>query len=184
MCAPNISVQQSVNKSVCALVGGGPVPPAGRTALWLLGFAGKTQTRFPTCAGAAGQAQNAKQNAAAEQERSELIEKLEEALVEVSVAKGVAREAKRETMDERWERLMETQHRISTEKMRAKVGRVLDVIIDEVGDGGAVGRTKGDAPEIDGTVAVENVGGVDVGDIIAVKITEADDYDLTGILAY
>ena len=68
--------------------------------------------------------------------------------------------------------------------MRAKVGRVLDVIIDEVGVGGAVGRTKGDAPEIDGTVVVENVDGVDVGDIIAVKITEADDYDLTGILAY
>ena len=89
-----------------------------------------------------------------------------------------------EVKDERWERLMETQHRISTEKMRAKVGRVLDVIIDEVGDGGAVGRTKGDAPEIDGTVAVENVDGDDVGDIIAVKITEADDYDLTGILAY
>ena len=56
-------------------------------------------------------------------------------------------------MDERWERLLETQHRINTEKMRAKVSRVLDVIVD-------------------------------VGDIITVKITEADDYDLTGILAY
>ena len=87
-------------------------------------------------------------------------------------------------MDERWERLMETQHRISTEKTRAKGGRVLDVIVDEVEDSGAVGRTKGDAPEIDGTMAVENVDGVDVGDIITVKITEADDYDLTGILAY
>jgi len=86
-------------------------------------------------------------------------------------------------MDERWERLMETQHRISAEKMRAKVGRTLDVIIDEVQDGGAIGRTEGDAPEIDGIVNIDVADDLQPGDIVQVEITGADDYDLSGRLA-
>ena len=85
-------------------------------------------------------------------------------------------------MDERWERLMETQHRISAEKMRAKVGRTLDVIIDEVHEDGAVGRTEGDAPEIDGIVEIEGADDLRPGDIVRVEITDADDYDLSGRL--
>ena len=85
-------------------------------------------------------------------------------------------------MDERWERLMETQHRISAEKMRAKVGRTLDVIIDEVHGDGAVGRTEGDAPEIDGIVEIEGADDLQPGDIVRVEITGADDYDLSGRL--
>jgi len=86
-------------------------------------------------------------------------------------------------MDERWERLMETQHRISAEKMRAKVGRTLDVIIDEVQDDGAIGRTEGDAPEIDGIVTIDGADDLQPGDIVRVEITGADDYDLSGRLA-
>jgi ribosomal protein S12 methylthiotransferase len=86
-------------------------------------------------------------------------------------------------MDERWERLMETQHRISAEKMRAKVGRTLDVIIDEVQDDGAIGRTEGDAPEIDGIVNIDVADDLQPGDIVQVEITGADDYDLSGRLA-
>ncbi len=86
-------------------------------------------------------------------------------------------------MDERWERLMETQHRISAEKMRAKVGRTLDVIIDEMHEDGAVGRTEGDAPEIDGIVEIEGADDLRPGDIVRVEITDADDYDLSGRLA-
>ncbi len=85
-------------------------------------------------------------------------------------------------MDERWERLMETQHRISAEKMRAKVGRTLDVIIDEVHEDDAVGRTEGDAPEIDGIVEIEGADDLRPGDIVRVEITDADDYDLSGRL--
>jgi len=85
-------------------------------------------------------------------------------------------------MDERWERLMETQHRISAEKMRAKVGRTLDVIIDEVHEDGAIGRTEGDAPEIDGIVEIGGADDLQPGDIVSVEITGADDYDLSGRL--
>jgi ribosomal protein S12 methylthiotransferase len=87
-----------------------------------------------------------------------------------------------EVMDERWERLMETQHRISAEKMQAKVGQVLDVIIDDVDDEHAIGRSKGDAPEIDGTVTIEGGAELTPGDIVSVKITAADDYDLVAQL--
>jgi ribosomal protein S12 methylthiotransferase len=85
-------------------------------------------------------------------------------------------------MDERWERLMETQHRISTEKMQAKIDRTLDVIIDEADETGAIGRTKGDAPEIDGTVTIADGQDLEPGDIVSVTITDAGDYDLTGRL--
>ncbi len=85
-------------------------------------------------------------------------------------------------MDERWERLMETQHRISTEKMQAKIGRILDVIIDDVTEDGAIGRTQGDAPEIDGTVTIAGAPDLEPGDIVLVNITDAGDYDLAGTI--
>jgi len=88
-----------------------------------------------------------------------------------------------EIMDERYERLMETQRRISAEKTAAKIGRTLDVIVDEIDDGTAIGRTQADAPEIDGTVAIEDGGALAPGDIVRVRITQADDYDLEGVLA-
>jgi ribosomal protein S12 methylthiotransferase len=89
---------------------------------------------------------------------------------------------------ERWERFMEIQTEIAAEKSQAKVGQVLDVLIDEVGapddDGtiGADGRTKADAPEIDGTVYLRDVpDSIKPGDIIKVLIEEAEDYDLFGV---
>jgi ribosomal protein S12 methylthiotransferase len=86
-------------------------------------------------------------------------------------------------MDERYERLMETQRRISAEKTAAKIGRVLDVIVDEIDEDGALGRSKADAPEIDGCVRIEDGGGLRPGDIVRVMITAADEYDLSGTLA-
>jgi len=83
-----------------------------------------------------------------------------------------------EVKDERWERLMETQRRISAEKSRAKIGREFDVLIDEIDEEGAHGRTQADAPEIDGQVHIPSGPGLAVGEMIRVRIEDADDYDL------
>lgn len=83
-----------------------------------------------------------------------------------------------EVKDERYARLMEVQQEISLKRQSAKVGRVLDVIIDEVDDEGAIGRSKGDAPEIDGSVFIADGSGLSAGQIVKAKITNADAYDL------
>lgn len=83
---------------------------------------------------------------------------------------------------DRWERLMSTQQLISRDRLAAKIGQTLDVIVDEVDADGCTGRSKGDAPEIDGTVRILQAPTVEVGDIVPVTITQADEYDLTGRL--
>ena len=85
---------------------------------------------------------------------------------------------------ERWERFMAASARISAAKLQAKVGHTLDVIVDAVDeDGGASGRSKADAPEIDGQVHLRDAPGLHVGDIVPVLIEDADDYDLLGVAA-
>jgi len=79
---------------------------------------------------------------------------------------------------ERRRRLMELQERISLQKSLEFVGQTLDVIIEGTGDGLSVGRSYRDAPEIDGTVIVDNE--LDVGEITPVRITGAMAHDLTG----
>ncbi len=84
--------------------------------------------------------------------------------------------------EERYARLMELTARISAEKLAAKVGRTLDVIIDDVDeDGGATGRSQADAPEIDGNVFLRDAGGLSQGDIVPVCIEDADEHDLFGV---
>ncbi len=87
--------------------------------------------------------------------------------------------------EERYARLMELTARISAEKLRAKVGRTLDVIIDAVDDetGGATGRSQADAPEIDGEVHLRDAGHLAQGDIVPVVIEDADEHDLFGVPA-
>jgi ribosomal protein S12 methylthiotransferase len=79
---------------------------------------------------------------------------------------------------ERWERFMALQQDISAERLQQKVGKELDVLIDAIDGDRAIGRSKADAPEIDGVVYVADAEGLEVGDIVTVTITEADDYDL------
>ena len=86
--------------------------------------------------------------------------------------------------EERYARLMELTARISAEKLAAKIGRTLDVIIDEIDeDGGATGRSQADAPEIDGSVFLRDAGGLAQGDIVPVLVEDADDHDLFGVPA-
>ncbi len=100
--------------------------------------------------------------------------------VEGAVANDLAPQVPEEVKQERWEAFMETQQAISAEKMQAKVGKTLDVIIDEVDEDGAIGRTKGDAPEIDGVVLVSDGQTLRPGDIVPIEIEAADAYDLWG----
>jgi ribosomal protein S12 methylthiotransferase len=73
--------------------------------------------------------------------------------------------------------------RISARKLAAKVGSTIDVLIDAVDEetGGATGRSKADAPEIDGEVHLRDAGGLNPGDIIVAEIEDADEHDLYGV---
>ncbi|PCJ18666.1 MAG: 30S ribosomal protein S12 methylthiotransferase RimO [Gammaproteobacteria bacterium] len=83
---------------------------------------------------------------------------------------------------ERFERFMSLQKDISEQKLAAKVGQKLDVLIDEVDDEGAIGRTKGDAPEIDGAVYLNGETELKPGQIVKATIEASDSYDLWGHL--
>jgi ribosomal protein S12 methylthiotransferase len=87
-----------------------------------------------------------------------------------------------EVKEERWHRFMAAQQVISAKRLKKKVGRTIDVLIDETGPKGAIGRSKADAPEIDGLVKVSAAKPPKVGEIVKVKITGADEYDLSGKL--
>lgn len=85
--------------------------------------------------------------------------------------------------EDRWQRFMATAQAISAAKLAARVGRVEQVIVDSVDAEAATCRSKGDAPEIDGTVLIdEGFERLKPGDIVAVEIEESDDYDLWGRL--
>lgn len=88
-----------------------------------------------------------------------------------------------ELKQERWKRFMETQQEISTQKLQAKIGQKLKVLVDEANAEGIVARSAADAPEIDGNVFLEPNPEVQAGDFIQVKIHDADEYDLYGALA-
>jgi ribosomal protein S12 methylthiotransferase len=84
---------------------------------------------------------------------------------------------------ERYDRVMALSARISEARLAAKVGSTIDVLIDAVDDGtgGATGRSKADAPEIDGEVHLRDAGGLRPGDIVSTKVEDADAHDLYGV---
>jgi ribosomal protein S12 methylthiotransferase len=86
---------------------------------------------------------------------------------------------------ERYERVMALSARISAEKLEAKIGKTFDVLIDTVdaGSGGATGRSKADAPEIDGEVHLRDAGHLSAGDIVSVHVEDSDEHDLFGVPA-
>ena len=87
-----------------------------------------------------------------------------------------------EVKQERYARLMELQTAVSREKLAAKVGTEVAVIVDDYGElpGEVVGRSQGDAPEIDGLVRAVGDGTVKIGDVVRVKVTASGDHDLEG----
>jgi ribosomal protein S12 methylthiotransferase len=88
-----------------------------------------------------------------------------------------------EVKQDRWDRFMAKAQQISEAKLLAKVGRTLEVIIDEIDDEAATCRTKADAPEIDGNLFIdEELQALSVGDVVTVQVDEAGEYDLWGKL--
>jgi len=102
--------------------------------------------------------------------------------VEGAPATEMADQVPEDVKEERFHRFMQLQQEISTERLKQKIGQTLDVIVDEIDDEGIIGRTKADAPEVDGLVYIENLSGapVKVGEFIKVTITHSDEYDLWG----
>ena len=102
--------------------------------------------------------------------------------VEGAPATEMADQVPEDVKEERFHRFMQLQQEISAERLKQKIGQTLDVIVDEINDEGIIGRTKADAPEVDGLVYLENLSGtpVKVGEFIKVTITHSDEYDLWG----
>jgi ribosomal protein S12 methylthiotransferase len=98
--------------------------------------------------------------------------------VDGAAANELANAVPEEVKEERWHRFMAAQQEVSRSLMAAKVGRTIDVLIDEVDEEGAIGRSKWDAPEIDGSVFLNGATGLKPGAIVQATITNADEYDL------
>ena len=102
--------------------------------------------------------------------------------VEGAPATEMADQVPEDVKEERFHRFMQLQQEISANRLKQKIGKTLDVLVDEIDDEGIIGRSKADAPEVDGVVYVDNLSGINVkaGDVIKVTITNSDEYDLWG----
>lgn len=100
--------------------------------------------------------------------------------VEGATANELPDQVPEEVKEERWNRFMQLQQQISAERLQEKLGREILVMIDEVDEEGAIGRSMADAPEIDGAVYLNGETGVKPGDVVRVKVENADEYDLWG----
>ncbi|NHA13557.1 30S ribosomal protein S12 methylthiotransferase RimO [Thioalkalivibrio sp. XN279] len=143
-------------------------PELAIRSTFIVGFPGETEAEFET-----------------------LLEWLEEAQldrvgcfqyspVEGATANEVAAPVPEEVKEERWQRFMEVAARISAARLAARVGDIEQVLVDEADpeEDVAYGRTRREAPEIDGRVKLLGGGELEPGDLVEVEITGADDYDL------
>ncbi len=99
-----------------------------------------------------------------------------------AAANALADHVPEEVKQERHDRFMELAGAISAEKLAAKVGLRMRVLVDAVGDEGAIARSTADAPEIDGVVRILDAGSLSAGDWADVEIVSADDYDLGAVV--
>ncbi|MCC2603930.1 30S ribosomal protein S12 methylthiotransferase RimO [Planctobacterium marinum] len=126
-----------------------------------------------------------------EEEFQELLDFLDEAQldrvgcfkyseVEGATANDLPDQIDEATKQDRYERFMLKQQKISADRLQQRVGLIMQVLIDEVDEEGAIGRTYADAPEIDGVVYLNGDTQVQPGDFVDVLIEHADEYDLWG----
>lgn len=97
--------------------------------------------------------------------------------VEGAAANALEGAVPEEVKQERWERFMAHQQAISQTRLQQRIGQTIEVLIDEIDEEGAIGRSPGDAPEIDGNVYLEDFD-LKPGDLIKAQITDATEYDL------
>lgn len=95
-----------------------------------------------------------------------------------AAANGLPDQVPEPLKQERLERLMEVQAHISAAKLQSKIGKTMLVLVDDANDKNAVGRSQGDAPEVDGVVHLIGGAGLLPGDLVEVRITNADAHDL------
>ncbi|WP_308911588.1 30S ribosomal protein S12 methylthiotransferase RimO [Pseudokordiimonas caeni] len=104
--------------------------------------------------------------------------------VEGAAANELPDQVPEDVKQDRWNRFMEVAQAISAEKLQERVGLEMAVLIDDVDDEGAVGRTYADAPEIDGKVYLPGATDLIPGTMVMAYITEATDYDLIGEVVF
>ena len=145
-------------------------PALAIRSTFIVGFPGETEEDFGLLLDFLGEA------------RLERVGAFTYSEVPGAVANAFPDQVPEEVKQERLGRLMALQQTISLEKNRAKIGCEVEVIVDDYGElpGDLIGRTKADAPGIDGTVSAISDGTVKIGDIVKVKITDASAYDLVG----
>jgi ribosomal protein S12 methylthiotransferase len=98
--------------------------------------------------------------------------------VEGAKANEIEGQVDEDVKEERYALFMEKQQTISTNKLKAKIGKTMSVLIDEVDEEGAIGRTFADAPEIDGMVYLNGETTLEAGQLVNVNIDHSDEYDL------
>jgi ribosomal protein S12 methylthiotransferase len=134
---------------------------------FIAGFPGETEAEFEELLGFLGEAQ------------LDRVGCFAYSPVEGAKANDLPGAVPEEVKEERRARFMEVQARISREKLARKVGRKMDVVVDEVHGRRAIARSAADAPEIDGVVQVRGIAQrTRVGDMIRVRITGSDEHDL------
>ena len=144
----------------------GEVPDLALRSTFIVGFPGETEGDFQLLLDFLAEAKLArvgcfKYEAVAGATANELPDAVPEAVKE-----------------ERWHRFMAAQKEISAEVTATRVGRTIDVLIDEVDEDGAVGRSVWDAPEIDGSVFLADGMGLAAGDLVKARVFAADEYDV------
>ncbi|QIP55384.1 30S ribosomal protein S12 methylthiotransferase RimO [Hafnia alvei] len=100
--------------------------------------------------------------------------------VEGATANELADQVPEDVKEERFHRFMQLQQQISAQRLKDKIGLTLPVIIDEVDEEGAIGRSMADAPEIDGAVYLNGETTLKIGDVVNVTIENVDEYDMWG----
>ena len=98
--------------------------------------------------------------------------------VDGATANALANAVPEDVKQDRYERFMAHQQAISAARLQQKIGREIDVLVDEADDQGVIARSGADAPEIDGVVYVTSQQPVKPGQLLRVRVTEADAYDL------
>ncbi len=95
-----------------------------------------------------------------------------------AAANALADPVAEEIKQERLERFMAAQAAISAAKLRKRIGQRITVLVDEINDEGAVARSRGDAPEIDGVVMIKNTERLKPGEFIEVEVLDTNQHDL------
>ena len=148
----------------------GAVPDLALRSTFVVGFPGETEADFQYLLDWLGEAQIDRAGC------------FKYEAVEGAAANALPGAVPEDVKEERWHRFMALQSQISEARLAAKIGRTIEVLIDEVDDeGGASGRSKYDAPEFDGMVHLRDCTGVQPGDIITALIEDADEADLFGV---